>query len=276
LVNRARPAPIQKVVSMKRTIVATIVAVVLALLGGVAVLLYAAGADARAVAKQEPVQVLIAAKRIPAGTKGKAIVEGGYVERVVMPASSVPADAVGSIDAGLEELVVTSDLQQRQVLLRGSFGEAAVRTGGLAVPDGKVAITVEIGDAERVAGHVEAGAEVAVFDTFTVAEGPGRTPAGDGLSTDHKYTQATRLLLPRVEVLAIGERVEADDTKAKKDSTSDEKSKTQKVLVTVAVSQAEAEKLVLAATTGSLYFALLSDTSQVQPGGGVDNRTLFD
>jgi pilus assembly protein CpaB len=267
---------VQKVVSMKRTIVATIVAVVLALVGGAAVLLYAAGADARATASREPVQVLVAAKRIPAGTTGQDIVDGGYVERVVMPAASVPADAVGAIDAGLEDLVVTADLQQRQLLLRGAFGEAAVRTGGLVVPDGKVAVTVQIGDAERVAGHVEAGAAVAVFDTFTVAEGLGRTPAGDGLSTDHKYTQATRLLLPRVEVLAIGKHVETDEAKTKDGSTSASKTKSQKVLVTVAVSQAEAEKLVLAATTGSLYFALLSDSSKVQPGAGVDNRTLFD
>jgi len=262
---------------MKRTIVATIVAVVLALVGGVAVLLYAAGADARAVAGREPVEVLVAAKRVPAGTTGKAMLEDGYLERVVMPAGSVPADAVSAIDAGLEALVVTSELQARQLVLRGAFGEAAVSTGGLALPDGKVAVTVQIGDAERVAGHVEAGAEVAVFDTFTVAEGKGRVPSGDGLATDHNFTQATRLLLPRVQVLAIGERVAVeDDAKKKDESTSDSKTQSQKVLVTLAVSQAEAEKLVLAATTGSLYFALFNDTSQVRPGGGVDNGTLFD
>jgi pilus assembly protein CpaB len=261
---------------MKRTIVATIVAVVLALIGGVAVLLYAAGADARALEGREPVEVLVAAKRVPAGTTGKAMLSEGYVERVVMPAASVPSDVVGSIDAGLEALVVTSDLQARQLVLRGAFGEAAVRTGGLAVPDGKVAVTVEIGDAQRVAGHVEAGAEVAVFDTFTVADGKGRVPAGDGLATDHAYTQATRLLVPRVEVLSIGERVVVDEDSKKADSESNDKAQSQKVLVTLAVTQAEAEKLVLAATTGSLYFALLSDTSQVQPGAGVDNRTLFN
>jgi pilus assembly protein CpaB len=259
---------------MKRTIVATIVAVVLALVGGVAVLLYASGADARAVAGRQPVQVLIAAKPIPAGTTGKAIVDGGYVERVAMPAATVPTDAVSSIDAGLETLVITSELQARQLVLRGAFGEAVVRTGGLAVPDGKLAVTVEIGDAERVAGHVEAGAEVAVFDTFTVAPGPGRVPAGDGLAENHEYTQATRLLLPRVEVLAIGERVIEDEKSDEKDDA--KSSKTTKVMVTLAVSQAEAEKLVLAATTGRLYFALLSDTSDVRPGSGVDNRTLFN
>jgi pilus assembly protein CpaB len=261
---------------MKRTIVATIVAVVLALVGGVAVLLYAAGSDARALADREPVQVLVATKRIPAGTTGKAIREDGYVERVVMPAGSVPPDAVASIDAALDGMVVTAELQERQLVLRGNFGETAVRTGGLVVPDGKVAVTVEIGDAERVAGHVEAGAEVAVFDTFTVATGQGRTPAGDGLATDHDYTQATRLLLPRVEVLAIGERVVEEDEESDKKSSSDGKSKSGKVMVTLAVSQPEAEKLVLAATTGSLYFALLSDASRVQPGPGVDNRSLFD
>jgi pilus assembly protein CpaB len=276
MVNRARPGrSFRKVVTMKRTIVATIVAVVLALVGGVAVLLYARGADARAVAGREPVQVLVASKRIPAGTTGKAIVDGGYLDQVVMPAASVPGDSISSIDAGLETLVVTSDLQARQMVLRGAFGEAAVRTGGLAVPDGKVAVTVEIGDAARVAGHVEAGAEVAVFDTFTVAPGKGRVPAGDGLAEDHAYTQATRLLLPRVEVLAIGERVIEEEKSDDKDDDS-KSAKTTKVMVTLAVSQAEAEKLVLATTTGSLYFALLSDASDVQPGAGVDNRTLFN
>jgi pilus assembly protein CpaB len=47
------------------------------------------------------------------------------------------------------------------------------------------------------------------------------------------------------------------------------------VLVTLAVSQAEAEKLILATEAGSVYLALVTDASKTAPSQGVDNRTLF-
>jgi len=262
---------------MKRTLVATIVAVVLALVGAVAVLLYARGSDARALAGQEPVLVLVASERIPAGTTGRAIVDGGLAEQVVMPASSVPADSLSSIDTALQDLVVTADLQARQLVLRGAFGAVEAKTGGLAMPDGKVAVTVEVAGAADVAGHIDAGAKVAVFDTFTVAESQkakGRVPAGDGLATDHDYVQATRLLLPSVEVLAIGERVPEEEAEAGSGRAT--ANRPSKISITVAVTQAEAEKLIHATTTGNLYLALLTDSSGVRAGGGVDNHTLFD
>ena len=39
-----------------------------------------------------------------------------------------------SVDATLDKLVVTSDVQPRQLLLRGMFDEASRVTGGLALP----------------------------------------------------------------------------------------------------------------------------------------------
>ena len=260
---------------MKRTVAAVIVAVVLALVGSVAVLLYARASDARALAGQQAVHVLVAAKRIPAGTTGKAIREGGFVEQVVMPASSVPKDAISAIDGDLDALAVTSEVGRRQLVLREAFGAPKELTGGLALPDGKVAVTVEVGGAADVAGHVEPGAKVAVFDTFTLADGDGRVPAGDGLASKREYVQATRLLLPSVEVLAVGARVVAEADGSSNDAAT-KRSAVTKVMITVAVTQAEAEKLVLAATTGSLYLALLNGSSTVRPGAGVDNHSLFD
>jgi pilus assembly protein CpaB len=272
---------------MKRRILAILVALALALLGCLAVVAYVGAADERALADREAVWVLVATQRIPAGTTAARVRTGGYVERVAMPAATVPTDALGELAADLDALAVTADVQARQLLLRGMFGESTRLSGGLALPEGKLAISVEMTAAGRVAGFVRPGSKVAVFDTFTMQEGKGRIPAGDGLSSGHDANHATRVLLPRVEVIAVGERGTAGAVTSApaagaspaagggstKSGASAKAGAT--VLVTVAVTQAEAERLVHAALTGTLYLALLDDTAQIEPGPGVDNDSLF-
>ncbi|MDX6230972.1 MAG: Flp pilus assembly protein RcpC/CpaB, partial [Frankiales bacterium] len=46
-------------------------------------------------------------------------------------------------------------------------------------------------------------------------------------------------------------------------------------LLTLAVDQEQAQKLIHGEQTGALYFALLNAHSSVTPGPGVDNRHLF-
>ena len=79
---------------MKRSIVAALVAVFLAAVGCAAVWLYVSGADKRALAGKQPVEVLITTKRVPAGTTGKQVRDGGFVETVRMPVTAVPKDAL--------------------------------------------------------------------------------------------------------------------------------------------------------------------------------------
>ncbi|OJF11357.1 RcpC/CpaB family pilus assembly protein, partial [Couchioplanes caeruleus] len=191
---------------MKRRLLAVLVAAVLAGVGCLAVVAYVRGADQRALAGREAVWVLVSTRRIPAGTTAAGIRGGGYTEKVAMPAGTVPGTALGEVDAKLDGLVLTADLLPSQLLLRGMFAEPSQVTGGLAVPDGKLAVSVQVTAAARVAGYVRPGSRVAVFTTFTMREGRGRVPAGDGLSSGHEYNQATRMLLPRVEVIAVGER----------------------------------------------------------------------
>ncbi len=153
---------------------------------------------------------------------------------------------------------------------------------GLPVPDGKIAVTVPLTAPQRVAGYVQVGSKVAVFDTFNVAEGQGRTPAGDPLSQrQHSYDQATRLLLASVQVIALGPNgVAATTASSGRQSglaavTSTDPTGDSTVLVTVAVNQADAERLVQAAQTGALYLALLTEHAATAPSNGADNRNLF-
>src|SRR4051812_18903814 len=100
---------------MKRSVIAIVAASLLALVGCGAVLLYVRAADARAVSGQEAVTVLLANKEIPAGTSGAKIRAGGLAQAVPMPRASVPPDALSSLDASLDRLVLTADLQPRQL-----------------------------------------------------------------------------------------------------------------------------------------------------------------
>ncbi|MQA27949.1 MAG: hypothetical protein GEU94_21400, partial [Micromonosporaceae bacterium] len=115
---------------MTRRILAVLLAVVLAVIGAVSVLLYVNTADSRALAGKKAVTVLVAKERIPAGTSGEAIRDSGLVEKVQMPAETVPVGVMGAVGQELDELVVTSDLQTSQLLLRGMFGERVKSTGG--------------------------------------------------------------------------------------------------------------------------------------------------
>lgn len=271
---------------MKRTVLAVLVAAVLGMVGCATVLLYVRGADARAVANTKAVRVLVATKRIPAGTSGAEVKGGGYVELVMMPKISVPKDALGAIDSSMDSLVLNADLQPRQLLLSGAFGTAVTTSNGLRIPEGKIAVTVPV---VTTAGttFLQAGSKVAVFDTFTALEGKNGVPAGDGLSRDHLFNQQTRVLLPSIEVLATadgGQVISANGATEKSaadvaSSTLGDKaaaSNSAVMLVTVAASQDEAERLIHASQTGTLYIALLDGTTTVQPGPGVDNNTLFN
>jgi pilus assembly protein CpaB len=106
-------------------------------------------------------------------------------------------------------------------------------------------------------------------------------PAGDGLANSHDYNQATRLLLAKVQVLAIGVRgtsgaqTTAQPAGGLTASAAPAPPDAAAVLVTLAVNQDQAQRLIQAAQSGALYLALLGNTTDVQPGDGVDNYTLF-
>ena len=72
---------------MGRRIVAIFAAAVVALIGVAAVLLYARGADARAVAEQQPKQAYVAKLAVPSGTTLKDAVRSGQLVQTAVAAN---------------------------------------------------------------------------------------------------------------------------------------------------------------------------------------------
>ena len=237
---------------MTRRLVAVTVAIVLAALGTIGGIFLVFSADSRArSAINDAVTVAVTIERINAGTTGATVRSANLVRFEKYPRTSVPSDALSEIPAELDQLVLLSTLPAGRILTRASFGDRSQVTSGLNLPEGKMAVTVATGSPEQVAGFVRPGSLVAIFLTYEVRNSAGR---GSGL-------EKTRVLLPKVGVLAIGSNTSQNDSATSSRSA----------LVTVAVTQAEAERLIEGASHGTLYLGLLTDTTKVTTGGGVDN-----
>ncbi len=245
---------------MGRRTVLLIVAALIALIGTSMVFFYARGADSRATAAQQPVQVLKAVAKIDVGETLQDAESKGKLQLGNVPRQQVLPGAVNSI-TGLNNKVALSAVYPNEQIISAKFGSAGDEET-LTIPDGNIAISVNLSDTGRVAGFVTPGSSVAIFTNTTPAGGTGK--GGD----------ATRLLLPKVQVIAVGTTtvVSQTTTSAAGAQTTEQLPKT---LFTLSVSQDQAERVMYAASHGELTFALLNKTSKVSTGPGVTAKTLF-
>jgi pilus assembly protein CpaB len=255
---------------MKRRLLIIVLALILAAVGTSGVLTYVKGANARAIAGMKAVSVLIAAKTVPSGTTAGAALHDGLLTSQTLPASSVPADALSAIPSALSSLVLSADLESGQVLLRPMLVTATQTTSGLAIPPGQMALTLSFCLPEAVAGAVQAGSQVAVFDTVATS-GITAQPGCSGAHAEIPGSIKTRVVLTRVDVLSVGQAAPASSgTSASASSLSANSSTSSQgsSLVTLAVTQAQAEQLVQMTETGMPYLALLTSTSRTTSDAG--------
>lgn len=253
---------------MKRRVLVVAIAVVLAVIGTGSVLLYVNQANARAVAGMKAVHVLIANSLIPSGTSASAAQQEGLLRSENLPASSVPADALTSITPGLGSLVTSADVQAGQLLVRPMLVNASEAAGGLAVPHGMVAVSIELCTSEAVAANVHAGSLVAVYNTSSGASSSSTfnsTAACSGQHSQFGHSAFTKLMFARVEVLSVGVAApvapasasQTSTTSASQNGPQDVGQNNDPVLLTLAVSQPDAQRLILLTETGMPYLALL-------------------
>jgi pilus assembly protein CpaB len=255
---------------MKRRIVLVAVAVVLALFGTVAVYGYAHSADQRAIAGGRAVKVVIAKDRVAAGTSWKDAVSAGSLSVQNMPAASAPSSALTGLDAGIAgDSVAQSDIAPGQPVLRQAFGPAIAQTGVLAIPKGLIAITVSLDNPADVAGYVGPRSQVIIFVTAPLkTKKNNEDTSGDTLTV-------TRTVVPRAEVIATSQAAPTNvdgQTASNGASTSNTGGS---VLVTLALPQHDAERVINQQNIGQLSLGLLSASSKVAMDGGYVNAGVF-
>lgn len=267
---------------MKSRLLTITLAAVLAVIGVVAILAYVRQANERAVNGLKAETVVWAKDPIAAGTSLSQAQQGGLLGTEKVPVSSVTTAAVQSVTAANEHKVVTSAVAKGQVLLQNMLGATAsnASASGFVIPSGDIAVSVDMCVPENVADYVAPGSNVAVFDTLIVL-GPGQQtapscssghPAVGSGAVQNANLASTVLVLPSVEVLAVGQNPGSQSTSGSSNvaaatDPASSSSSSGDVLVTFAVNQDEAQKLILLQEVGIPYLALLGSKS---PSLGVD------
>ncbi|MFC5789378.1 hypothetical protein EDM22_05095 [Agromyces tardus] len=148
-------------------VIGAIVAVLLAVAGGVVLFFYVQGADKRAADGAEFQKVYVVKTDVPEGTPGEAIAD--FLEVDELPAIAIQPDIVTDLST-LEGLVTNADLVPGEQLITARFSDPQdlLANGEVELPPGTQEVTVPLSVARVVGGVVKPGDTVGiVYSTNT-------------------------------------------------------------------------------------------------------------
>lgn len=236
---------------MKRRVVGVITAVMLAAVGTLVLVAYVNAAEDRALAGEKLVDVLVVAKAIDKGTPASEVKGSVRTERV--PAKVRAEDAVADL-ADLKDRVAAIRLSPGEQLIAGRFVDKAdlELVGQVQVPDGLLQVTVALSPERTVGGRIQAGASVGVLASFEPFELSNEQPVvldGVTIKADGKTPNSTHFIKHKALVTAVQGDVVASD------SDDPNQSPDGNLLVTLALTAPEVERLVFTAEYGSIWLA---------------------
>jgi pilus assembly protein CpaB len=263
---------------VKTRMVTIVLAAVLGLLGVVAVLAYVHQANQRAVNGLKAVTVLFARSPIPAGTSLYKAQQDSQLGTEKVPESSLSATPE-PVTAAKSHMVLIAKAGQGSIMLENMLAPASTVShqggGSLPVPPHMLAVAVNMCIDEAVGTWATPGSYVAVFDTV-VAQGQ----VSRSCDAQHQVINlqqirnpgaaSTLLVLPKLEVLAIGANPAVQSSPGGStgsvtvNNDPSSSSSDAEVLVTLAVSQPEAQRLILMEEEGLPYLALLGSSASTQ------------
>lgn len=224
-----------------RRTAAVVAAVVLAAVATVAFTSYVKAAEAHAVASQQPVNAFVAKDTIPSGTSAQKAEDDGLITRTAIPRHLLADGAITSLSQISGKVSAVSIMKGEQIL-SARFVAPQDNRGLLTIPSDLQAVSVQVGIPAGVASFVEAGDHVSVI--AKVEDG-----GAGGSQTSH-----VQYLIQDVEVLAVGQRVVTKTSQTGNQSTTQTDGE---ILMTLAVSPADAEKIVYGTLAGQIYFTLV-------------------
>ncbi len=254
---------------MGRRILAILAAAVIALVGAVLVLVYARGADARAVAAASPSKVYVSTSVVPAGTTLKDAVRLGQVTQTDVAARAKPVGALEGVDENNSDLVALTDIAPGQYVLASGFGDTPLGEKALQVGAGKLAVSVQLQDPARVGNFVRPGSMLTIFMTYDLAKLEKKS-GGDAEKTD--LGSGTSILLDNVKVIAMGD---ASLTPVQPTGEEGEAAQSASFLVTLEVTPEQAARLVHGVNNYVLYAALRGSELKIDANLSVSDQTML-
>ena len=252
---------------MDRRRLLLILAVFVALMGTALVFLYVQGADKRAQDKFDNVSVLKATQDIAAGESYDQALSAGKIAPGDVPRDQLNTGYQTST-TNLKGKVAAVPIFAGQQIIESQFGNSVQATSSsLTIPKGMIAISVNLTDPDRVAGNIQNGSNVAIFVTGSLQSANGAAAVGE----------TTRLLLPKVTVLNVGSPQPPTTSTTTDQNGTQTTEQLPRTLLTLAVTQKDAQKVILASKALNLTFGLLTADSKIKPGPGTSTaiQSLF-
>ncbi|MCP3936552.1 MAG: hypothetical protein GY708_14395 [Actinomycetia bacterium] len=270
---------------MKRRMMGIVAALAMAGFGTVLLVFFVRDAEARAVAGEERVDVMVVIEPIAVGSEGSLIATSVQIESV--PVKVRPEDAVADL-AELEGLVAAVALVPGEQVLMSRFVEPDLLTRTrVEVPEGTIEVTVALDPQRAVGGTLYPGDTVAViasFEPFDLGGAPvGETPDGDPLveidgilvPADTKTPNSTHLVLEGVLVTNV--QIEELPVVTEENDEAIERrglAPSGNLLISVALDPADAERLVFGIEHGRLWLGrqagdINTHGTDIQPRGSI-------
>ncbi|MCV2490001.1 RcpC/CpaB family pilus assembly protein [Geodermatophilus sp. YIM 151500] len=246
---------------MRRRLIAAVAALALLGAGTVVLLAYVRGADARALAGVRTVEVLVADRPVPAGTPAADL--PGLVRTDLVPVKAALPGRVTDL-AELAGQVATVDLLAGEQLLLARFAAPADlgTPGTVEVPAGLQEVSVLLEPQRAVGGRLAAGDTVGVLVS----------QSGDAGGQTHAVLH--RVLVTQVQ----GAPAPADPAQSGDPATASAGTAlpSTSLLVTLAVTAAQAEAVVFGAEHGSLWLSLEPEGAAVDGTSVLDSATVYE
>ena len=249
---------------MQSRVLAILIAVVLALLATAAMVVYVNGADRRAAAGLEPVNVLVAKETIPAGMSGEDAQNRQLIAQVTVPRKSVVAGAVTSLTQ-LEQRYAAVNLVKGEQLLQERWVGAEDVAGRrlLQIPEDAQAVSLGLDITKQVAGFVTPGDKVGLVFSYKQKE-------------SSESVDKTHFLLQNIQVLAVGATALPNGSAQSGGRVNQGRGSQDLTAITLAIPREHVERVVFAAENGSIYLTLMPPNAVPQEGTrGVDGANVI-
>ena len=248
---------------MKTRLIGAILAIVLAVVGTVVLTGYVQGADARATSGAEMVSVYVVTEEIPAGTAAEKISD--LIAEKKIPAIAAVPGRVTKLSA-LAGRVADATLQPGEQLLTSRWVDSAelAARGDVTLPDGMQAVTIALPVEHVVGGTIKAGDTVGVVITASIK------PAGGS-----EEQPVSKQVFHKVLVTAVQEGTMTSPAKGQ-DGADAASEPVSSVMVTLARTTPDIEKLVWGQEFGSVWLTL--ETAKAEETGSriVDGNAVFE
>jgi pilus assembly protein CpaB len=242
-----------------------LLAVAVAIVGAVLLVFYVNGADARAMAGQQPTKVLVVIRDVPLGTPAGSLAQ--FTQARELPAAAVVAGAISDTAQLKATDVASTTLRIGEQVLASRFVAAGSNevTAPVPIPEGMQLVSIQL-DPERVVGsQLNAGDTVAVFLNLKVKD---KTVTGNVDEVAVTHIIANQVLVARTQgaVTTPNTQQTAGPTEQLPKSA---------VIVTLAVNAPLAERIVFGQLNGSLWLAKETPTSSTTGTRIVHSGNVF-